>query len=84
MSFNDAAFSNVEVKPINHKGNGLVAQKDSADFGDSPLLTIPHGLVLSAEAVHEYAKEDKHFSQLLDACGHKVSRHILVGALELY
>lgn len=73
MSINDGAFSNVEVKPINHKGNGIIAQKSSADIGDSPVLTIPHDLILSAETVHEYAKEDKNFSQLLDACGHKVS-----------
>lgn len=80
MTINDATFSNVEVKPINHKGNGLVAQNDLAGSGDSPLLTIPHDLVLSAEAVLEYAKEDKSFSQLLDACGHKVSRQNLMHA----
>lgn len=84
MSINDATFANVEVKPIIHKGNGLVAQKDSDEVGDLPLLTIPHGLALSAEAVHEYAKEDKNFSQLLDACGHKVSQHVLKQCLEPY
>lgn len=73
MDINDATFSNVVVKPINHKGNGLIAQKDLADSVDTPVLTIPHGLVLNAEAVQEYAKEDRNFSQLLQACGHKVS-----------
>lgn len=84
MSINDATFADVEVKPIIHKGNGLVAQKDSDEFGDSPLLTIPHDLVLSVEAVHEYAKEDQNFSKLLDACGHKVSQHALKQCLEPY
>lgn len=78
MSINDATFTNVEVKPINNKGNGLIAQKDSDEVGDSPLLTIPHDLVLNCEAVHEYAKEDKNFSQLLNACGHKVSQHMFI------
>lgn len=82
MSINDATFANVEVKPIKHRGNGLVAQVDLADSGDSPLLTIPHDLVLSVGAVHEYAKEDQNFNQLLDACGHKVSRHTLKKCIE--
>jgi hypothetical protein len=37
------------------------------------LLTVPHGLVLNAAAVDEYAKEDKNFRQLLDAIGHRVT-----------
>ncbi|KAK7744628.1 hypothetical protein SLS53_003514 [Cytospora paraplurivora] len=71
MDINDAAFSNVAVKPISHKGNGLIAQRDLAAVVNTPVLTIPPGLVLSAEAVEEYAKEDRNFSQLLQACGHK-------------
>ncbi|ROV89070.1 hypothetical protein VPNG_10069 [Cytospora leucostoma] len=75
MDINNATFSNVMVKPINHKGNGLIAQKDLAVIVDTPVLTVPPGLVLSAEAVQEYAKEDRNFSQLLQACGHKSPRH---------
>ncbi|ROV89841.1 hypothetical protein VMCG_09477 [Cytospora schulzeri] len=78
MSINDATFSNVEVKPTNSKGNGLVAHKDSTEFGDSPLLSIPHGLVLNAEAVHEYAKEDTNFSQLLHSPRHDILLFLLV------
>lgn len=78
IGINNATLSNVEVRPINHKGNGLVAQKDSADIKDSPVLTIPRGLVLDAAAVAEYAKEDKNFSQLLRACGRKVSIFSLI------
>lgn len=74
MGFNGANFHNVEVQPIEQKGNGLMAQKSSADIGQLPLVTIPHSLVLNQEAVDEYAKEDKNFKALLDACGHKVSQ----------
>ncbi|KAK2615026.1 hypothetical protein N8I77_001805 [Diaporthe amygdali] len=75
ISFNNGIFSNVEVKPIAHKGSGVVAKKDLATTGEAPLISIPHSLVLSTEAVEEYAKEDRSFRQLLDACGHKSPRH---------
>lgn len=72
----NGTFSNVEVQPIQHKGNGLVAQASSVDIGQSPVITIPHDLVLNAEAVEEYAKEDSNFRLLLEACGHKVSSRL--------
>lgn len=73
MSFNDAVFHGVEVLPVELKGNGLVAQQSLVDGEQAPLLVIPHGLVLNQEAVEEYAKEDRNFRALLDACGRKVS-----------
>lgn len=86
MDLNNAVFSRVEVQPIQHKGHGLVAVaqaqadlddghlNDDNDTGRSqpPLITVPHDLVLNAEAVEQYAKEDRNFRALLDACGHKV------------
>lgn len=81
MDLNNAVFSRVEVQPIQHKGHGLVAiLQAQADLGNddkdgqsqSPLITVPHELVLNAEAVEQYAKEDKNFRALLDACGRKV------------
>lgn len=76
MSFNDAVFHNVKVQPIEHKGNGLVTQESQdQEQQQQPLLVIPHGLVLNQEAVEEYAKEDRNFRALLDACGHKNPRH---------
>ncbi|KAG8168847.1 hypothetical protein KVR01_001596 [Diaporthe batatas] len=74
-SFNNGVFSNVQVEPVPHKGSGLVAKKHSVAIGTLPLISIPHSLVLNSEAVEEYAKEDRSFRQLLDACGHKSPRH---------
>lgn len=80
-SFNNGILSNVGVESVPHKGSGLIAKKDSADIGDSPLISIPHSLVLNMEAVEEYAKEDRSFRQLLDVCGHKVSSTALTTSL---
>ncbi len=42
----------------------------SKDTFDIPtLLTVPKDLILSAEAIEEYAKTDKHFRELLGAAG---------------
>lgn len=80
LSFNNGILSNVEVESVPHKGSGLIAKKDSAAIGESPLIAIPHSLVLNAEAVEEYGREDRSFKQLLDACGHKVSSTILTAS----
>jgi len=57
-------------------GNGLVAQQSLTTLNDPfdlpVLLTIPHNLVLNREAVELFAKEDKHFRQLVDTAGHQV------------
>ncbi|ORY63027.1 uncharacterized protein BCR38DRAFT_344875 [Pseudomassariella vexata] len=77
-SLNDVTFFDVKVGDIEGKGYGLVAERDlvnEEDNSESPLLlTIPKDLVLSAEAVEEYAKEDKNFRQLLEAAGHRSHR----------
>ncbi|KAF3762883.1 SET domain-containing protein [Cryphonectria parasitica EP155] len=73
MSLNNATFSHVEVKTIPDKGHGLVAQAKSAEIGLSPLITVPRDLLLNAGAVEEYAKADRNFRALLDACGHKAA-----------
>lgn len=75
MNFNNAAFAHVKLQDIEHKGHGLVTQEKSVDIGQSPVVKVPHDLVLNAEAVDEYAKEDRNFRQLLDACGRKVSQY---------
>lgn len=74
MTLNNAVISHVEVQPILHKGHGLIAQDNPDDFGQSPLISVPHDLVLNSEAVEQYAKVDQNFKILLDACGHKVSQ----------
>ncbi len=73
---NDITFVDVKVADTYEKGYGLVSQRHLStkdDTYDIPtLLTVPHALVLNAEAVEQYAKEDKNFRLLLEAAGHKV------------
>lgn len=74
--FNDVDLVDVEAREIPGCGLGLLVNKELSreekTFDIPTLLRIPHELVLSAEAVESYAKVDKNFRQLLDACGHKV------------
>ncbi|KAF4808714.1 SET domain-containing protein 8 [Colletotrichum siamense] len=74
--FNDVDLVDVEAREIPGCGLGLLVNKELSreeeTFDIPTLLRIPHELVLSAEAVESYAKVDKNFRQLLDACGHKM------------
>lgn len=54
------------------RGHGFVLTEEHSP--DQPLMTIPRDLVLSAEAVAQYAKVDKHFGQLLEIAGRQVRR----------
>ncbi|OTA70315.1 SET domain-containing protein [Hypoxylon sp. EC38] len=75
---NDVTFINVKVANINGRGYGLIADKDLTNEDENvdlpALLTVPKDLVLSAEGVEEYAKENKDFRLLLDIAGHKSTR----------
>ncbi|KAI0108303.1 SET domain-containing protein [Daldinia grandis] len=77
-TLNGVAFLNVAVANIDGRGNGLVAKKDLiSQEGDSEplaLLKIPKELILSAEGVEEYAKENKYFRQLLDTASRQSAR----------
>lgn len=74
---NDVTFIDVKVADISGRGYGLVAERDLVNEDDNvelpTLLTVPRDLILSAEGVEEYAKENKNFRQLLDTAGHQVS-----------
>ncbi|OHE99094.1 SET domain-containing protein [Colletotrichum orchidophilum] len=74
--FNDVDLVDVEAREIPGCGLGLLSNKDLSreeeTFDIPALLRIPRELVLSAEAVENYAKVDKNFRQLLEAVGHKV------------
>ncbi|KAH8671115.1 hypothetical protein BX600DRAFT_239117 [Xylariales sp. PMI_506] len=76
--FNDVSFFDVKVAEIEGSGLGLVAERDLVNEPDNveipSLLSIPKELVLSAEAVEEYAKEDKNFRDLLSVAGHESHR----------
>ncbi|KAI0833191.1 SET domain-containing protein [Hypoxylon sp. FL0890] len=78
-ALNDVAFVDVKVADISGRGYGLIAERDLPGNEDEnvelpALLTVPKDLVLSAEGVEEYAKENKDFRQLLDIAGHKSTR----------
>lgn len=67
-------FAGVGVADTDGRGLGVVAERDlSNENNELPaLLTIPKDLILCAETVEEYAKENKDFRELLDAAGHQV------------
>ncbi len=78
---NDVIFYDISVHDIEGKGFGLVADRhlSSEDAFDMPvLLRVPRDLILSKEAVEEYAQVDKDFQELLTAAGglvcHIISR----------
>lgn len=73
---NNVNFISAEIRNIEGKGLGLVAKDDITDAGhdtsSTAILRIPRDLILSAEAVEEYAKVDQNFKQLLEVAGHQV------------
>lgn len=78
QTLNNVAFNSTRIATIPDKGSGLVATSSESssqtDGHGKPLISVPHGLVLHAEAVEEYAKQDRNFRQLLDAAGHQTTR----------
>ncbi|KAF4125679.1 SET domain containing [Geosmithia morbida] len=85
-SLYDVNFYSVRLENMKGRGIGLAAaQPLSLAAGhegatdDRPLLKVPRDLVLSIEAVEQYAKIDHHFHELLDATGHQTPRgHIVL------
>ncbi|QPG96593.1 hypothetical protein C2857_004682 [Epichloe festucae Fl1] len=80
--FNGVQFMGVKLQDVGHgKGFGLLAESDVQGsavkmVGEETrtILRIPRDLVLSAEAVQEYAKVDQNFKQLLEIAGRKSTR----------
>ncbi|CZT44243.1 related to SET domain protein [Rhynchosporium secalis] len=75
---NDVDFLDIHVSDLgSSKGFGLVTSRalNSKEVYDAPtLLIVPKELVLSAEAVEEWAKVDTHFRELLGKAGGKSTR----------
>jgi len=73
---NDVSFIDISVQELNDsKGSGLVTSRalsSKATYDIPTLLVVPHDLILSAEAIEEYAKVDQHFRELLKVAGGKV------------
>ncbi len=72
----DVKLQQVAMRPIEGKGYGLVAENKLNALENVnevlEILRIPAELVLSREAVEEYAKVDQHFKQLIETVGRKV------------
>ncbi|KAI9742270.1 MAG: hypothetical protein M1818_004170 [Claussenomyces sp. TS43310] len=74
---NDINFYDVRVQTLDASGHGLAAERalSSANTYDQPrLLSVPKDLILSNEAVEEYAKVDGDFRELLHVAGGKSTR----------
>lgn len=83
---NSLDFAQAKLQDVEGKGFGLVSRKDIASEDDGgasnvELLRIPHDLILSSDAIENYAKVDQNFKQLLDAAGRQVHPCILNGLL---
>jgi hypothetical protein len=73
---NDVTYLDCQTQKFEDaRGVGLVTAKKLSSkntFEKPTLLIIPHDLVLSAEAVEEFAKVDQYFKELLAVAGGKV------------
>ncbi|KFY05452.1 hypothetical protein V492_08537 [Pseudogymnoascus sp. VKM F-4246] len=73
--FNGIGFENISVeKNKEYGGYGVISTTTIPDSapeqeGSLTVLNVPKDLILSAETIAEYAKIDKHFGQILKACG---------------
>lgn len=82
-ALNNVSFHKVKIQEIEDCGHGLVAEADLPHSGANSVLEIPQDLVLSAQAVEDYAKIDKNFRDLLEKAGHQVSCCSLSGNLDV-
>lgn len=77
-ALNDISFVDTSIADIPGKGYGLVANRnlttEESTFDRPSLVSVPHNLILNAETVEQYAKQDRNFRQLLDAVGHQSER----------
>ena len=75
---NDVSITGLRLEDVEGKGFGFVAGEElisppTGRENDIPhLLRVPRDLILSREAVDDYAKVDQNFRQLLDVAGRQV------------
>lgn len=82
---NGIDINGLRLDYIPDKGFGFVTDKelsapaDDTELSRSPLtvIHIPRDLILSSEAVDEYAKVDQNFRQLMEVAGQHVRRQSL-------
>ncbi|KAM3507466.1 hypothetical protein MY11210_007133 [Beauveria gryllotalpidicola] len=82
----DVKLQQVGMRHVDGKGYGLVAENAmdaSENVNDAlEIVRISAELVLSREAVEEYAKVDQHFKQLIETLGRKDALEAKIAALE--
>jgi len=70
---NNATFDGVTFGPLpgfeDHGSTVIAKRRLTGDDTTSPLMIVPRDLVLSKERVHEHAKYDRDFREVLDALG---------------
>ncbi|EFX03245.1 set domain containing protein [Grosmannia clavigera kw1407] len=78
QTLNDVSFVDTRIAEIPGKGYGLVANRSlttaKPTFHRSSLVSVPHNLILNAETVEQYAKQDRNFRQLLEVVGRQSER----------
>ncbi|KAK8056427.1 hypothetical protein PG993_001654 [Apiospora rasikravindrae] len=73
-ALNDVKFRNVKIEEVAGRGYGLVTEADVPSGGADAMLEIPQDLVLSAQAIEDYAKIDQNFRDLLEKAGRQSHR----------
>ncbi|KAL1585641.1 hypothetical protein WHR41_06016 [Cladosporium halotolerans] len=76
---NGVRFHDVRQGHVEGRGSALLASKDveNSAEGAECLLTVPKDLILSQEQVHEQAKVDRDFRELLESLGDFGRRNLM-------
>lgn len=69
IKLNNIVLNGVTVSNIqDEKGLGVISYDGNLDDG-TPLMIVPHGMILSLENVWVFAKSDQHLREVLEAAG---------------
>lgn len=71
-SFNRVTIRDISIGPLpgfESRGSAIKTNTFSLSHEQNPVMVVPSELILSKEAVEQYAKSDKHMHELLDAVG---------------
>jgi hypothetical protein len=76
-TYNDAQLLDIFLATDSEKGNHFMCSSDLRNDDDNVelplLLTVPKDMVLSADAIQQYAKVDKNFRDIYSAAGRQVN-----------
>ena len=69
-AFNDISYRRVKIasRPgYEERGSTVIVETQPEESEDDPLITVPRAMVLSLESVHDHAKFDQDFREVLAA-----------------